>query len=180
MARWISGMRRFRYSRRSTATCSLRDRPVCSRRPASPMRAMSSRSTNAWTSSSPCSGVTNAGVVDALLRESARSPSLDGRGVRRGEDAGPREPRRPRAAAPHVVFEQPPIEPERRSEREQLGVGIAGEPPGPQMRHQCTTVLGVGSSTCTPLSSSAIGERRPTTRQSPLNSFSRTAPVTRG
>ena len=37
--RCSSGMRRFRYSRRSTATCSLRDRPVCSRRPASPTRA---------------------------------------------------------------------------------------------------------------------------------------------
>ena len=35
------GMRRRRYRRRSTDTCSLRERPVCSRRPASPMRATS-------------------------------------------------------------------------------------------------------------------------------------------
>ena len=118
-------------------------------------------------------------VVDPLL-ENLRKTLLDGRGVRRGKDPGPRQTRRPRPAAPYVVFEQPPVEPERGPEREQLGVGISREPSGPQMRHQCTTVLGVGSSTCTPLSSSAIGERRPTTRQSPLNSFSRTAPVTRG
>jgi len=45
--RCSSGTRRFRYSRRSTATCSLRERPVWSRRPASPTRADSSRSTNA-------------------------------------------------------------------------------------------------------------------------------------
>ena len=44
--------RRRRYRRRSTDTCSLRERPVCSRRPASPMRATSWRSTKLCTSSS--------------------------------------------------------------------------------------------------------------------------------
>ena len=41
-----------RYRRRSSDTCSLRERPVCRRRPASPMRSTSWRSTNECTSSS--------------------------------------------------------------------------------------------------------------------------------
>ena len=40
-----TGMRRRRYNRRSSDTCSLRERPVCSRRPASPIRSTSLRST---------------------------------------------------------------------------------------------------------------------------------------
>src|SRR5437764_3358549 len=45
-------MRRQRYRRRSSETCSFRDRPVCNRFPRSPTRSTSCRSTNACTSSS--------------------------------------------------------------------------------------------------------------------------------
>ena len=56
---------------------------------------------------------------------------------------GALQPLRPREAAPHVVFEQPPIETEGGAEREQRRVGIALEPSGPEMRHgQCPTGAG--------------------------------------
>ena len=42
---------------------------------------------------------------------------------------------RPRDAARHIVFEQAPIELERRAELEERGIGIAGEPARPEMRH---------------------------------------------
>ncbi len=48
------------------------------------------------------------GVLRAFL-ENLPEPLFDCRGVRRGQDAGPREPGRPRPAPAHVVFEQPAI-----------------------------------------------------------------------
>ena len=56
--------------RRRPVRCAIG--PVCSRRPASPTRATSSRSTKACTSSSPCSARDEAGIVLSLPRESAR------------------------------------------------------------------------------------------------------------
>ena len=43
------------------------------------------------------------------------------------EDADAGEPLDPREAAGHVVFEQPPVEPERRPELEGNGIGLAAE-----------------------------------------------------
>ena len=83
-----SGMRRRRYSRRSTETCSLRDRPVCRRRPASPMRATSWRSTKLCTSSS--SPLTHDGSRAALLED--RGEALGDRRWRRRRRARRRAP----------------------------------------------------------------------------------------
>ena len=66
--RCSTGIRRRRYSRRSSDTCSLRERPVCRRRPASPSRSTSSRSTKLCTSSSGPS--TNAGFARPRSRMS--------------------------------------------------------------------------------------------------------------
>ena len=85
-----SGMRRRRYSRRSTETCSLRERPVCRRRPASPMRDTSWRSTNECTSSS--SPFDPRRILAALL---------ENRGESVGDRLGcPRHRARRRAPAP--------------------------------------------------------------------------------
>src|SRR5262245_2359531 len=72
--RCSSGMRRRRYNRRSSDTCSLRERPVWSRRPASPSRSTSSRSTKLWTSSS--APLTNAGSDRPRSSRSARAASI--------------------------------------------------------------------------------------------------------
>src|SRR5262249_42093742 len=48
------------------------------------------------------------------------------------ENAGLRQRPRPRLAADHVVFEQPPIEAKRCAEVERRGVRRGGEPAGPQ------------------------------------------------
>ena len=47
------------------------------------------------------------------------------------EHAGARERVRPRQAAGHIVFEQPPIERERHAEVERRGIGRRVEPSGP-------------------------------------------------
>jgi hypothetical protein len=47
---------------------------------------------------------------------------------------------RPRQASGHVVFEEAPIEPERRAETEEGGVGTALEPARPEMCHQTACV----------------------------------------
>src|SRR5262245_29729644 len=72
--RCSSGMRRRRYNRRSSDTCSLRERPVWSRRPASPSRSTSSRSTKLWTSSS--APLRSAGSDRPRSRRSASAASI--------------------------------------------------------------------------------------------------------
>ena len=125
------------YSRRSSDTCSFRDRPVCSRRPASPMRATSSRSTKECTSSSSSrmSRRSEEGSIPPALGEDVRSePPLDRGGVRGGQHAGARERLGPRQAAPTSSSNS------RRSKRNDApksntsGVGLAGEPAGPESR----------------------------------------------
>jgi hypothetical protein len=68
-----------------------------------------------------------AGIVLSGPQNLIEAP-IDRRGVVRRQDAGAAEAGRARAAPPHVVLEQPAIETKRRSEREELGVGIAREP----------------------------------------------------
>src|SRR5436190_20343245 len=74
MACWTIGMRRRRYRRRSSETCSFRERPVCRRRPASPRRSTSTRSTKLCTSSSGPS--TNSGLDRASSSIAASSASI--------------------------------------------------------------------------------------------------------
>src|SRR5262245_8362605 len=119
-------------------------------------------------------------IREALLQDLAQ-PALDRLRVLRRENACAREAGRPRAASPDVVLEQPSIDTEGRAPREELGVGIARETARPEVRHQLTTASEVGGWGLEVGGSGlAKTERRPTTRQSPLNSLSRTAPVTRG
>ena len=95
-------MRRRRYSRRSSDTCSFRDRPVCSRRPASPSRSTSSRSTKLCTSSS--APATKSGFATPCSRISVSACSICPRVVAR-QHAGPGERARPRQAARDIVGE---------------------------------------------------------------------------
>ncbi len=123
-----SGMRRRRYNRRSTETCSLRDRPVCRRRPASPIRATSWRSTK----------LVHVFVVAGDPRRIARGPargSPAGLGDRLGiggvEHAGARQRFRPGQAAGHIVFEEPAIERERHAEIKRRRIGRRVKPSRP-------------------------------------------------
>src|SRR5437870_2068546 len=84
------------------------------------------------------------------------------------QHAGVCQRTRPRPTAGDVVFEETAIEPKRRAEFEGGGVRRGVEPPGPQIRHVMATSFGVGG---VPLASRMS--------QRPLNSFSRTTPVTR-
>ena len=126
-----TGMRRRRYSRRSSETCSLRERPVCSRRPASPMRSTSLRSTKLCTSSS--GPETDAGSRRPSSRMASQAGDDRARVVGR-EHACRAERLRPREAAGHVVLEQRAIEAERDAEVERSGIGRGVEPAGPE-RH---------------------------------------------
>ena len=103
-----AGIRRFRYSRKSSDTCSLRDRPVCSRLPASPMRSTSSRSTNECTSSSSARSRRAGSACTACAHgfETARDRA---RVVGR-QHARARERLRPRQASSDVVVEQSAID----------------------------------------------------------------------
>ncbi len=77
--------RRRRNSRRSSDTCSLRDRPVCSRRPVSPMRSTNCRSTKECTSSSgpathagsacPLASISVSAAVVAAASSADRTPA---------------------------------------------------------------------------------------------------------
>ena len=151
-----AGMRRRRYSRRSSDTCSLRDRPVCSRRPASPSRSTSSRSTKLCTSSS--GPATKAGFATALLEDLGQR-GVDRRASSAREHAGLRERPRPRQAARHVVFEQAAIEAERGAEFEGGGIGRRVEPAGPESSHQLQSAVVSRQSTAS-IASSAAGDRR--------------------
>ena len=110
-----AGMRRRRYSRRSTDTCSLRERPVCSRRPASPEPLDEQPLDEAV---HVFVGAVDKRRVGAAALEDLGERRLDLRASSRGEHAGARQRPRPREAARHVVFEQTPIEAERRAELE--------------------------------------------------------------
>ena len=135
-----SGMRRRRYSRRSSETCSLRERPVCRRRPASPMRSTSCRSTKLCTSSS--GPATQAGLRRPSSRIACERGDDRARVLGR-QHAGGAERLGPRDAAGHVVFEERAIEAERDAEVERGGIGSGVEAAGPE-RHARFTSFCVG------------------------------------
>ena len=77
---------------------------------------------------------------------------------------------------PYTVVEEAPIEPERGAETEKGGVRSALEPARPEVCHQTACASAASAS----LDTFQCGDFRPTMRQSPLKSFNRTEPVTRG
>ncbi len=129
-----AGIRRRRYRRRSSETCSLRDRPVCRRFPVSPSSATSRRSTKLCTSSSSPS--TNEGFARPCSRMSDER-RLNGRRLVRREHAGSGKRSRPRQAAGDIVLEQPSIEAERRSPLEGCRIRRLIKTTRPQSCHQC-------------------------------------------
>ena len=184
-ARCSSGMRRRRYSRRSSETCSLRERPVCSRRPASPSRSTSSRSTKLWTSSS-----------------SPDDERRDRRGRARASPSAPprsgaprRRPARRRfaSARAHAMLPVTSSSNRRRSKRNEApnsnaaASGAASKRPDQRVSHQSCSVDPVvsrrrESSRRFRADDAFSATWRPGRRrraQSPLNSFRRTTPVTR-
>ena len=160
-------------SRKSTDTCSLRDRPVCSRRPASPMRATSSRSTNECTSSSDAlrmsAGVGADGLANLIEASDDRA---DVGGV---EHAGLAERLGPRLAAGDVVLDEPAIDGQRLAVVEDVLVGLRRESAGPERAHRD---VDFGSLRTSNFGLSYVATSRtawrPTTRQSPLTSLRRT------
>ena len=91
------------------------------------------------------------GARDERRIVAAALPDLDqrvanGAGVGSRQHAGVGQRLGPRQAPLHVVFEQAPIEPERRLEAEYLLVGSAGEPAGPQMRFVAHVAVGPAGS----------------------------------
>ena len=90
------------------------------------------------------------------------------------QDAGSCQRASPGDAAGHVFFEHPAVEPERLPELERRRVRRRVETSRPERRHEVAVVAAAGTD-----SYNANGDLRPTTRQSPLNSFMRMTPVTR-
>ena len=66
-------------------------------------------------------------IRQALVVDRTKT-GVDRGGIRRREHAGTREPRRPRQAPADIILEQPAIEAERRTKREEIRIGIARKP----------------------------------------------------
>ena len=136
--------------------------------------------------------LTNAGSADARSRI-VREPAVDRRRVGGRQHAGARQRLPPTRRLPRTSSSN-----SRRSKRNDepnANSSASGSPANrPDQRCAISDHRSLRSSAGrsaaeivsrrraihAPCRRSAIGERRPTTRQSPLNSFSRTAPVTRG
>jgi hypothetical protein len=76
------------------------------------------------------------GGIGLPFREDVLQRRDDGGGVSCRERASPLQRLGPCQAADHVVFEETPIESERRAEIEYCGVGLAVEAAGPEIGHE--------------------------------------------
>ena len=74
--------------------------------------------------------------IGATALEYFFEASTDRAGIGSIQDPGCRQRLCPRQATAHVVFEQPPVELERRPELQQELIGRFVEAPGPEMRHE--------------------------------------------
>ena len=181
--------RRRRNSRRSSETCSFRDRPVCSRRPgiADALHQLPfDKGVHVLV------GTGDPRRVGLAFGENLGERRRRGRRVVGRQDAGRLQGLRPREAADHVVFKQSAIETKRRAEVEDRGVGLAVEAAGPERGHGELRSLN-GLQTFSLRASDAVVRRRrrrarstggadaggPTTRHAPRNSSRRTAPERR-
>ena len=154
---------------------------MCSRLPASPSRSTSSRSTKLWTSSSGPS--TNAGFARPRSRRSRErrvdAPRLVARSARRRAQA-----RAPTPGCRSRRLRRDGDRRERGAPLERCGIGRGVERPDQSvvMAAPCDRRAGSGELSDARrrrAARSACGDRGRRCRQSPLNSLSRTTPVTR-
>ena len=117
-------------SRTAVATWSLRDRPVCRRLPASPIRSVSTDSTFMCTSSSD---VRHSKRARLDVGEDAFEPGDDGVPIRLAQHPHLGEHRRVGDRAPDVVPREPPVEAHRLGEPLHQRVRRLGKPARPEL-----------------------------------------------
>ena len=131
----------------SSATWSLRLRPVCSLAPVAPAISVTRRSIAVWMSSSVGA---NANVaLDELLLD-ARERGGDHLALLLVEQADAFEHVHVRARSREVVAREPAVVRQADREREQLVGGAFAEPPGPERLPGCFASVRLGSLTAAP------------------------------